>query len=402
MVNEPTQERYDLRVGHGGSLKLRIRLTLYNNNGLINPCRAAKKQTHPTSIDIIVKIVISLTIATALLLLLVQQLPLVAANTEIRNFAAERERDVPVSLRDLELGRRASKLGLDADVDSGSFLNLNVNASQSQSQDLNWAVGLSPSAGKRERAFTVVPAPLGTPMRDVCARASSSPSSSSSPSLDSSSSSLHHGWCPHELWVRLDLDGDRDWDTSASGGGMASWMHFGMYTLRLSWPAFYPTDFDIELYTPTELASHLQAFEPELESNSRLNAKTKSESASASESEPVTSFRRTKYVRIRLVDTGVRTSTSPSATSAFPSVYAPRESTPPVSMPVPVPFTLILEPLYLDVLPASLMSTFLLLASALALAVLSLPWLNRKLGVVAAQARKELYYPGLHMRDKVE
>lgn len=59
----------------------------------------------------------------------------------------------------------------------------------------------------RESTFQLLPAPLGTPLLSVC----------DDYALESR--------CPHELWLRLDLE-DPGWYSHSS------------FTLRISWPAF--------------------------------------------------------------------------------------------------------------------------------------------------------------------
>ncbi|KAI5118261.1 hypothetical protein M0805_008195 [Coniferiporia weirii] len=213
-----------------------------------------------------------------------------------------------------------------------------------------WPV-LNASTSASTRAFAVVPAPLGTLLRDVCGPMRVADAEGS----------------PHELWVRLDLDD-------------APWARFEHFTLRVSWPAFYPTEFDIALYTPTALLSHLQALLNTISSDPDPDLEPKLKSSSMT---------RVQYARIRLVDTGVRPPlpplSSPSSTKP-PRAHADAD---------PVPFTLTLEPLLLGVLPSSLLPTLLLLVPALAAAALALPPTLRALEGVVVQARKELGYPDL-------
>jgi len=136
------------------------------------------------------------------------------------------------------------------------------------------------------------------------------------------------GPCPHELWFALALGGD--------------WQTYHKFTLRVSYPASYPADFRIDLYNPPP--SH------------------------------PTSDRTVKYARIRVVHTGVLT---PSPTSAQHIIE-------------PVPFNLILEPLYFGVLPASLTPVIAYLVILAGTAYFSFPWIHRYLQTFAETARSEL------------
>ena len=123
-----------------------------------------------------------------------------------------------------------------------------------------------------------------------------------------------------------------------------------------------PADFSIQVYTPTELASHLG-----------LPASPPSPLAPASP--PPTT--RLRFARIRLVSTGVRA-------RAHASLMPP----PP---PPAVAFITILEPLYLTVLPASVAPTvaFLVLIGAAAAAFV-VPRVVSALEGVAGTARAEV------------
>jgi len=150
--------------------------------------------------------------------------------------------------------------------------------------------------------YRIPPALFGTPLKQVCEGGTQLV-------------------CPHELWFVLDLRG--------------SWETYHKFTLRISYPAFFPADFRIDLYDPPQ-SSH-----------------------------------RLKYARIRAVDTGVLT---PSPTSAQHVVE-------------PVPFNLILEPLYLGVLPASLVPTITYLVILAGAAYLAFPSIHSYLHGVAQPER---------------
>jgi hypothetical protein len=83
-------------------------------------------------------------------------------------------------------------------------------------------------------------------------------------------------------------------------------------------------------------------------------------------------------VRIRAVDTGVLT----------PSLEQTKSS---ALSPLSVPFMLTLEPLYLGVVPASVLPTLALLVPVIICAVLLVPFINRYLDGVAINARRQLH-----------
>jgi len=174
---------------------------------------------------------------------------------------------------------------------------------------------------------TILPAPLGTPIQDVC---------------------KHHNYkgdllsCPHELWTVLDLD-DR-------------WHSYSSFTLRLSWLASHPTDFSIHIYDVEQVSAHLglvlqaEAFPP----------------------------RRVKYACIQAIDTGVRPS------------HLPSHSNLPRSSSTPVPFILILEPLYFGILPRSILPVLAYLALTSIVAWVAAPKINNHFANLATQAKQEL------------
>lgn len=212
------------------------------------------------------------------------------ANTEIRNFDAIRE-----------------------DVDELGWLSLKF-------KGLDWT-GLDANAS--ERNFHVVPAPLGTPLNEVCQK-------NQGEETDSRSSRR----CEHEVWIRLDLDDE-------------AWSSFSKFTLRLSWPAFvsestsfplqflskclseqHSTDFDVEIFSSSEVLQLLGS------SDSTIPRPDSWKSGS-------TRSTRKMFSRIRLVNTGVR-----------------NPSHPPLDISsTKVPFTVKLEPLHFGVLPESVIPT---------------------------------------------
>ncbi|KAK0479590.1 hypothetical protein IW261DRAFT_1478221 [Armillaria novae-zelandiae] len=165
------------------------------------------------------------------------------------------------------------------------------------------------SAGENQRQYEIIPAPLGTPLKAVCP---------SSP-------------CRHELWLKLDLSND-------------DWQQFTKFTLRISWAAYDPADFLIDILDGDAISSAKSTDLPT----------------------------RLKYARIRLVDTGV----------VNPGISVDR--------PTAVPFTVILEPLYFGILPASVVPTLYFLIPVVLLAAAALPWINAYLEDYALKARREI------------
>ncbi|RPD64738.1 hypothetical protein L227DRAFT_649908 [Lentinus tigrinus ALCF2SS1-6] len=106
-----------------------------------------------------------------------------------------------------------------------------------------------------EKLVSVLPAPVDTPIADVCEPVTAA--------------SL--GKCPHELWLSLGLD-------------ESAWSSFSKFTLRVSSPASHPTDFYVNIYTPEALAKLAYG-----------------DRASEHTSPPGANFRR-MFARIRLVN----------------------------------------------------------------------------------------------------
>ncbi|KII94249.1 hypothetical protein PLICRDRAFT_50230 [Plicaturopsis crispa FD-325 SS-3] len=190
------------------------------------------------------------------------------------------------------------------------------------------------SRHKNEGIWSIRPAPLETPWEAVC--------EPSSRTVDEVAP------CPHELWVVLDLDHE-------------DWKSYSKFTLRVSWPASSPADFSLQVYSPEELWNRLNGSSVKTASQHGENA--------ALGSSPT----RRKYARIRAVDIGVLT---PSSTPS-----------PPVGR---VPFIILLEPLYLGILPASVLPTLLFLVPLALLAGLGVPWIYAYLERVADRAISEM------------
>ncbi|KAI0652643.1 hypothetical protein C8Q79DRAFT_897465 [Trametes meyenii] len=173
----------------------------------------------------------------------------------------------------------------------------------------------------------VLPAPLNTPIEAVCELPAASVSKQ----------------CLHEIWLVLDLD-------------EPTWLPYHKFTLRISWPASHPAEFFVDVHSPQSVDALLH------------NMRHHSQVSDA----PLT---RKKFARIRLVDAGVLT---PSPANEGRGVE-------------PVPFIVTVEPLYLGVLPMSLLPTvvFLLIVAAAAGFVV-LPRVNRYLFTVAEEVQAEI------------
>ncbi|GJE89664.1 hypothetical protein PsYK624_057700 [Phanerochaete sordida] len=201
------------------------------------------------------------------------------------------------------------------------------------------------TARSPERDIVLTAASLDTPLRHVC----DTWTSSSSKTPDGSHRGPHSRTsdCPHEVWVLLDLDDP-------------PWQRFRKFTLRISWPASYPADFLIETLTPSQAAS-LQ-----------VKAGVSNQDDGSHSSNSVRSKTLRQYARIRAVSTGVR----PPPHTHLGSVA--------------VPFTLLLEPLYLGVLPASVVPVLGLLLPVIVVAgFLVMPRAHAFIAQIAEDVRTE-------------
>ncbi|KAI0354756.1 hypothetical protein OH77DRAFT_489360 [Trametes cingulata] len=172
----------------------------------------------------------------------------------------------------------------------------------------------------------VLPAPVDTSITSVC-----------EPS--------NPGICHHETWLSLDLDQE-------------PWLSYSKFTCRISWPASHPAEFFIDLYTPSSLASVLSG----------------SDRVYSTHPAGDNTLTRRKYARIRLISQAVFT---PSPATRNRTVE-------------PVPFMVIVEPLYLGVIPASLVPTLATLLALVAVtAFFVLPRIHAYLSAVADQVRSE-------------
>lgn len=209
----------------------------------------------------------------------------------------------------------------------------------------NWA---TLNSSHNERRWAIQPAPLGTPLREVC-------------EADKEITPTSPSTCPHELWVRLNLD-----DTI--------WRSYRAFTLRLSWAASTPADFLIELYSPETVSTFF--------AGQHQRQITLAENAPSFREGPPFPITRTKYARIRVVDTGVPT----------PQIQLGRPN-PRLSGQVVEPnvhFILILEPLYWGVLPASQLPTVCFLIPVLLAAAMAVPRVLAYLDPFVLQAREDM------------
>lgn len=130
-----------------------------------------------------------------------------------------------------------------------------------------------------------------------------------------------------------------------------------------------PADFLLEIHSPQAILTRL----------SRLPQQSAIDDASITTphlSRTGLSTTRLKYARIRVVDTGIRT---PTRTPDLP-----------VSAARPISFILVLEQLYLGVIPASLVPAACFLIPVLACAALATPWILGYLDHFIKEARQEL------------
>ncbi|EGN93767.1 hypothetical protein SERLA73DRAFT_172053 [Serpula lacrymans var. lacrymans S7.3] len=205
---------------------------------------------------------------------------------------------------------------------------------------------------QNEGQWSVQPAPLNTPLNEVCEPAYSS--------LGQAPFS-----CPHELWVTLQLDDE-------------GWRYYSYFTLRLSWPASTPADFSIQIYSPESLLSRQSYTESSRSLTDDHNDTTSIRSPHKSSAGSTTT--RQKYARIRLTDTGVLS----------PSTYLSRSGGLPPPVGDPISFILILEPLYMGVLPASVLPVLLFLVPVLVATALAVPFNSRYLEKHVSRARVEV------------
>ncbi|KAG6874364.1 hypothetical protein C0995_015100 [Termitomyces sp. Mi166 len=131
--------------------------------------------------------------------------------------------------------------------------------------------------------------------------------------------------------------------------------------------------FSLEIFDPESVSVH---FEPRLGLDPGLLITHTQSSASHT---------RLRYARIRLVDIGVLT----------PSHAA----SPKPASSIPIPFILILEPLYLGVLPPSVVPVLAYIFIVFMIACVIVPPLIRYLEGIASQARTELSWEASFKHD---
>ncbi|KAI0640211.1 hypothetical protein C8Q77DRAFT_1186259 [Trametes polyzona] len=174
----------------------------------------------------------------------------------------------------------------------------------------------------------VLPAPLDTPATRICEPSAKHPAQP----------------CPHETWLNIDLDDDL-------------WSTYSVFTLRISWPASNPARFYIDMYSPDTLRGVLDDTKHTPTPHTTEGAYT-----------------RRKYARIRLVDEGVLTPTTANGNRTVE----------------PVSFLVTVEPMYLGVVPASLLPTILFLVGLLSVAgFVAFPRIHAYLSAAASQVKTE-------------
>ncbi|EJF67388.1 hypothetical protein DICSQDRAFT_47923 [Dichomitus squalens LYAD-421 SS1] len=149
------------------------------------------------------------------------------------------------------------------------------------------------------------------------------------------------GDCPHELWLSI---GTED----------PAWAAYSKFTLRVSWPASSPADFYLNTYSPESLGQLVYGRNMAM---------------------PGGALTRRTYARIRVISSGVLT----------PS-HAHRHLT-----LDPVSFMVAVEPLYLGVLPTSVVPTILAIVAVTTLAGwLVVPFITEHLMAIAGQIKAEI------------
>ncbi|KAF8594153.1 hypothetical protein BDV93DRAFT_549305 [Ceratobasidium sp. AG-I] len=173
------------------------------------------------------------------------------------------------------------------------------------------------------RQFSLALAPYKTPWSEICAS----------------------NGCAHEMFFKLGTE-----------------TKVGKYSLRISWPASIPADFDMEVFTPSELHDLL---------SSRANSTHQSHSDAQTQ---------TTYARIRARDAGVQSPliTEESQRRQIFKPLIPLPQDPPI-----VIFHLILDPLIFSVLPRSVVPILGWLGGAIVLGFWAVKPVTRLLERVA-------------------
>jgi len=132
-----------------------------------------------------------------------------------------------------------------------------------------------------------------------------------------------------------------------------------------------PRIFLVELYSPQAIFARLSKHQDhsEIEADASITKPRLSRNSTTT---------RLRYARIRVADAGVLTPTPDHPPSATRAVE-------------PIPFVLVLEPLYLGILPASLLPTLCFFVPLLLGAAIATPWIIGYLDHFVQQARQELH-----------
>ncbi|KAG8796714.1 hypothetical protein FRC12_005808 [Ceratobasidium sp. 428] len=171
--------------------------------------------------------------------------------------------------------------------------------------------------------------------------------------------------CEHEVFVKLELGEDRT-------NGFSILKQRPRYSLRISWPASTPVDFDVKAYTPAELHALLSSRSP-----------GNSNDQSYSSSSPSSGQTRVMYAHIRARDAGVRAPPH-RAWHFLPPLILPPSNPPTVS------FHLVLDPLLLGFIPKSVMPTVWMLLAAVVIGVCLAGRLTTYLETIAVKANKQI------------
>ncbi|KAG8219329.1 hypothetical protein J3R82DRAFT_212 [Butyriboletus roseoflavus] len=235
---------------------------------------------------------------------------------------------------------------------------INFSSSRERTVDLlldvvgNWSK-LHPS--DNERRWSLEPAALHTPLHQVC---------------EQINETVTPFACPHELWVLLDLDDEK-------------WASYSTFTLRLSWPASTPADFAISDVHHTGSSRPTIRARPDLDL-ARARAHTR------------------PFFPPHILNT-----THPHHALQIRPYPCPPQPRVPIPIPHPgsdvparvpvdehgktsVPFIIILEPLYLGVLPATLLPTVGFLIPIVLAAALSASLVIAYFEPFVRQARADL------------
>ncbi|TBU26792.1 hypothetical protein BD311DRAFT_866514 [Dichomitus squalens] len=147
------------------------------------------------------------------------------------------------------------------------------------------------------------------------------------------------GDCPHELWLSI---GTED----------PAWASYSKFTLRVSWPASSPAEFYLDTYSPESLGQLVYG-----------------------RNMPGGALTRRTYARIRVINSGVLT---PSHAHRYLILD-------------PVSFVVAVEPLYLGVLPKSVVPTVFAIVAITTLAGwLVVPFVTKHLMAIAGQVKAEI------------